>query len=386
MSAQAQPRLPSEDAPATPAWIAGSGQPGRPWAALERDWKLLYHAAGEANPFLSWEWQSGWAERPGAREQVLVVAQPFASGGLAGLLALQRRRRRGLQQVEFLGQGSGGDELDCLLHPAAPAGLAARLLRLALRQQRWSLLRLESARAQGELAAAARETGPAWGLTLETGEALPTLRLPRAASAPEGFEALLAQHSPNFRQEVRRRRRRWSRTLPQAWLECAATPAAVAAALPHLFRLHNARRARLHSAGIFVSPRLQWFHSRVAPQLAARGAARVYLWRTPGAVLAALYGFEAGPPAARRFLYFQSGLDPELAHLSPGTILLSSVIEDCIARGLQRFEFLRGDESYKRRWTSEQTHSVTVRGARGVPGRAYAWLRRRRLGNAEVQP
>jgi CelD/BcsL family acetyltransferase involved in cellulose biosynthesis len=242
---------------------------------------------------------------------------------------------------------------------------------------------LESAHAQGALAEVAREPGRRWGLAIEAGEALPTLRLPRTANAREGFEALLAQHSPNFRQEVRRRRRRWARALPQAWLECAATPAAVAAALPHLFRLHNWRRARMNSAGIFLSPRLQWFHLRVAPQLAARGAARVYLWRTPGAVVAALYGLEAGPPGARRFLYFQSGLDPELGHLSPGTILLSSVIEDCIARGLQRFEFLRGDESYKRRWTTEQSHSLTLRGARGAAGRAYAWLRRR-AGHAGV--
>lgn len=375
MSAQPQPQLPLGSERLAPAWVLSTGRHGGSLAAWERDWKQLYRAGGEANPFLSWEWQSGWTANLEEGRQALVVAQPFADGGLAGLLALQRRRRRGLRQMEFLGQGSGGDEMDCLLHPHAPPGLAVRLLRLALGQQRWSLLRLESAHAEGELARAAEFADSGWRLAREPGESLPTLRLPREANAAEGFERLLSQHSANFRQEVRRRRRRWARALPNAWLECAATPPAVAAALPHLFRLHNLRRAQQQSAGIFLSPRLQTFHLRVGPQLAARGAARVYLWRTPGMVLAALYGLEGGAPGARRFLYFQSGLDPALSHLSPGTVLLSSVIEDCIARGLQRFDFLRGEESYKRRWTSEAGHSVTLRGARGLAGHAYARVR-----------
>src|SRR6185312_7118546 len=102
-----------------------------------------------------------------------------------------------------------------------------------------------------------------------------------------------------------------------------------------------------------------------------------YLLRTPGQVVAALYGFEAGG----RFLYFQSGFDPEFSSLSPGTVLLSAVMEDLIAGGVTRFEFLRGDERYKGRWTTEARHTIRLECSLGPLGAAFLRARnlRRRL-------
>lgn len=330
--------------------------------AMERGWKQLQRSTGLANPFLSWEWQSAWAAEMGY--PAVILAAPFADGSFAGLLALQRRQRRGLGQLEFLGQDSGADELDCLLHPEAPPDTAARLLQAGLHQRHWHLLRLESADAAGALAGLfPRERR-------ERAVLLPTLTLPGS------LEALLAGHSANFRSEIRRRRRRFAAQWPQAQLECAATPGAVRRALEHLFRLHNLRRAQKDDMGIFESARLRAFHLRAAAALAAQGVARVYLLHSGDTVLAALYGFEAGTAAARRFLYFQSGFDPAVTQLSPGTVLLSAVIEDCMMRGLQRFDFLRGDEPYKFRWTQEEHASVRLLASRGAAGAVWMRLRR----------
>ncbi|MGH9414799.1 MAG: GNAT family N-acetyltransferase [Terriglobales bacterium] len=332
--------------------------------ALERDWKQLQRKAGAINPFLSWEWQNAWAET--MDYPALVIAQPFPDGSLAGVLALQRRRRRGLVQWEFLGQGSGGDELDCLLHPDAPPETAARLLQTAMRQPHWHLLRLESADASGALA---RSWPPE---RVERDEWLPTLAL------PESFDVLLARHSANFRSEVRRRRRRFAEKFPQAHLESISTPAAITGALQHLFRLHNLRRAQKSGSGIFESARLRAFHLRAAPALAHQGVARLYCLRSADAVLAVLYGFEAGPRGTRRFLYFQSGFDSAITAFSPGTVLLSAVIEDCMARGLQRFDFLRGTESYKARWTSDGHASLRLLASHGFAGTVWMGLRAHR--------
>lgn len=330
--------------------------------AMERGWKQLQRSTGPANPFLSWEWQSAWAAAMGY--PAVVVAAPFVDGRFAGLLALQRRQHRGLGQLEFLGQDSGADELDCLLHPEAPPETAARLLQAALNQRHWRLLRLESADAAGALA------GLFPGERRERAALLPTLTLPGS------LDVLLAGHSANFRSEVRRRRRRFAAHWPQALVECADTPRAIQRALEHLFRLHNLRRAQKAGTGIFESSRIRTFHLRAAGALAAEGVARVYLLRSGDAVLAALYGFEAGTAPARRFLYFQSGFDPAVTPLSPGTVLLSAVIEDCMARGLQRFDFLRGEEPYKFRWTCEGHASVRLLGSRGAAGAVWMRLRR----------
>jgi CelD/BcsL family acetyltransferase involved in cellulose biosynthesis len=48
--------------------------------------------------------------------------------------------------------------------------------------------------------------------------------------------------------------------------------------------------------------------------------------------------------------FYQLGFDPRKARISPGTLLVASTIRMSIDEGLMRFDFMRGDESYKRRW------------------------------------
>ncbi|MGH9394686.1 MAG: GNAT family N-acetyltransferase, partial [Terriglobales bacterium] len=262
--------------------------------------------------------------------------------------------------------------------PWAPAGVAERLLRAALQRGGGDLLRLQGLRRDAALVAALEAVASARGLrqlALEEGEWLPWLEL------PADFEALLAGHSPNFRAEVRRRRRAFLRRVPQARVECAQSASAVSAALEHLFRLHNLRRQQKNGCGVFESQRLRGFHRAAAAKLAASGQARVYLLRTHGEVLAALYGFQA----EQRFLYFQSGFDPACAELSPGTVMLSAVIEDSIQRGLTSFEFLRGDEGYKSRWTSSRRRNLNALGGRSLAGTAFLRLRAHWIARTRVE-
>jgi hypothetical protein len=48
--------------------------------------------------------------------------------------------------------------------------------------------------------------------------------------------------------------------------------------------------------------------------------------------------------------YYQAGFDPSQGAISPGTLLVASTIRRAIEEGKTSFDFLRGDEPYKRRW------------------------------------
>ena len=50
------------------------------------------------------------------------------------------------------------------------------------------------------------------------------------------------------------------------------------------------------------------------------------------------------------------------SHLSPGVVLICSAIDYGFAEGLSEFDFLRGEEAYKLRWTSEsrQNHRLLI--------------------------
>lgn len=331
-------------------------------SGLETEWKRLFDESGGPNPFLSWEWHQSWAESQRARVRPLIAVERFPDGRLAALLPLQEVRHRGLQQWELLSQGSGADELDCLVHPQAPAHTPHRLVDAVL-ALRWQVCRWEAMGPDGHLVAAMRHRAlqdPA-GIMIEAGETLPYLPLPAR------FDDLLAQHSANFRSEVRRRRRNLERHGGPVRLHVATSTEEVATAINLLFTLHNQRRQQKQDTGIFEEESLRQFHRMVALRLAGKRLARIYVLTVSGSPVAALYGFET----RQRFYYFQSGWNPQWSRLSPGTVLLSMVVEDCIARSLRQFEFLRGVEEYKARWTDKARPTLNILAARGWVARSY---------------
>ena len=56
-------------------------------------------------------------------------------------------------------------------------------------------------------------------------------------------------------------------------------------------------------------------------------------------------------------------------------MLLTCVLEDCIRRGEREFDFLRGSEAYKSRWTQESRRDVDLHMARGLIGHSLERLR-----------
>jgi CelD/BcsL family acetyltransferase involved in cellulose biosynthesis len=126
-----------------------------------------------------------------------------------------------------------------------------------------------------------------------------------------------------------------------------------------LFRLHEARWRGRGAVGSFERhAHNKAFHRQVATEFLRAGWLRLYLLEADGQIVAALYGYEDHG----RFSYYQAGFDPRWAKQSVGMVLMGSIIRDCIARGVSEFDFLRGDESYKYRWSrvERQTADAVV--------------------------
>jgi CelD/BcsL family acetyltransferase involved in cellulose biosynthesis len=73
--------------------------------------------------------------------------------------------------------------------------------------------------------------------------------------------------------------------------------------------------------------------------------------------------------------FYQAGMDPSASSLSPGTILVSKMIERAIDLGCTTFDFMRGDEPYKRRWkpNRERTNSRILMPQQNVLGKTGMW-------------
>jgi CelD/BcsL family acetyltransferase involved in cellulose biosynthesis len=113
------------------------------------------------------------------------------------------------------------------------------------------------------------------------------------------------------------------------------------AAFRELVRLHGARWRRRGLPGAFFGRRLA-FHRR----LVQSDSARLYQCVRDGRVVGVLYTLRD----AQAVRYYQAGIDSSAGKISPGTAMIGAAIRDAIAEGAGYFDFLRGDERYKRQW------------------------------------
>jgi len=113
-----------------------------------------------------------------------------------------------------------------------------------------------------------------------------------------------------------------------------------------LFLLHSKRASERVLDSSFDGPRVQALHRRLA---VGADSVRFCGLRLNNQLIAVIYGFEF----CNRFFYYQVAHDPAYGNLSPGSVLLFFVIENCCERGISEFNFLQGDESYKSIWTKD---------------------------------
>jgi CelD/BcsL family acetyltransferase involved in cellulose biosynthesis len=130
-----------------------------------------------------------------------------------------------------------------------------------------------------------------------------------------------------------------------------------------LVAAHQKRWNRRGMPGSFAGHAMR-FHARYL-QLAG-DQVRLYRARTPtGEWVGGLYTLHYKRISA----YYQAGIVPSGAgSVSPGTGLIRYALEDAIREGDSTFDFLRGDEPYKRRW--KPTHQrMNVR--QMIPGKHW---------------
>ena len=175
-----------------------------------------------------------------------------------------------------------------------------------------------------------------------------------------------------------------------------ADAAALDTELTRLFELHARRWNQRWLPGVFAGRRVQAFHRDAARLLLHQGRLRLFSLKLDGETVASLYCFRF----AGRMSYYQGGFEPTLARLSLGTVLTAQAMQAAISEDCQVFDFLRGDEPYKAKWTT-QTQSnlrrlITRSGTpwtglarqaadveTTVEQRGKAWMRRKKTAKSQ---
>jgi Acetyltransferase (GNAT) domain len=197
----------------------------------------------------------------------------------------------------------------------------------------------------------AREMSNGWTLNVEAEDVCPVATLPgdgtpRSATIDD-YLATLGKHE---RHEIRRKVRR-AEAAGEVELVESESPLAD---LQSFIELHQARWG---DDGLFPPTRggdqSRVFVSRMlelcGPDTTAPvGKAYLTFLTVGGTRVGAAIHFETRDA----LLYYNAGVSPAARELSPGVVLVHELAKRALARGLRRFDFLRGDESYKYEWGS----------------------------------
>jgi len=335
------------------AAVVGRGKPVRsapriePFDSLEdvRDeWVEL--AEHSRNVFGTWEWASIWWRHFGRDRDLVGLVCRSGRGRPIAIFPLYGWSSHPLRVLRFIGHGPA-DELGPVCAPSDRV-VAARALHRVLAETHWDIF-------LGE-----RLAGEGWGALLGAKtlrrESSPVLKLDGVS-----VEELESSWSSKLRKQLRYDHRRLERDHGMRF-RLADDRDHLDADLRSLFRLHAERWGRDRSSfGIREA-----FHQDFAARAFERGWLRLWFLEVDDKPVSAWYGFRFNGVES----HYQGGRDPAWGRWSVGSILLAHTIRAAAADGMQEYRFLRGDESFKYRFATEDPGIETVGMGYGPIGRA----------------
>jgi CelD/BcsL family acetyltransferase involved in cellulose biosynthesis len=317
--------------------------------SLKSDWIDLVDRSPEATVFQSFEWNYAWwksygADRAGFELRIVTVWDEasrlvgVAPLALCGWLL-------GIRALTFLGVGVS-DYLDFICDPSSEPEICAAVYSKIAEIEGWRIVDLHQLR----YGAVALRHRPAANTSLAfldyPLEQCPYLEYPAGGASDERWQALTKRYGKKFRAHIGYYERKL-KSIYDVRIGYIDKPEMLDDAMRDLFELHRRRWNKRWMPGVLGGDRVQEFHLEIARSFLERGWLRLHYIQLDGQYQAVLYCFAKHS----RTCYYQGGFEPTLAKLSLGSTLTANAIRCSIAEGRDQFDFLRGNEPYKDRWT-----------------------------------
>lgn len=292
-------------------------------------WQNLF-SASNTTPFQSYEWQSLWFKHYGRTKQPRLVTV-YEGDDLVGLMPFTRTHIP-WRTLRPMGVGPS-DYLHPLSLPGQEESVAQAITDYLRSVKDADLVDLQQVRE-----------------TLPFASSAPSAQIIDQATClvldlPETYDAFLAMLGKSLRYDVRKLDKtafKEGRASVQQF-----TPEDVQTGMDIFFDLHSRRWKKRGQfwGGAFMGRSVQ-FHRAWAEEASRNGWLWLSVLRWDDQPIGAIYAMNSGDTT----FFYQSGFDPTMSAVSPGTLLVAYTIRRSIEEGKKHFDFMRGDEPYKRRW------------------------------------
>lgn len=134
----------------------------------------------------------------------------------------------------------------------------------------------------------------------------------------------------------------------------AFAPEELSEKLQKAFSFHETRMEDINQKSVFTPTQEQVYHQKVLQNV--KNTFVIEAQNEAGDTVAFYYGLYN----QHRLAWFNGGYDTQYYKYSIGTLLVAELISWAYENGQQIFDFLRGNETYKQRWTSDFDRNCTV--------------------------
>lgn len=327
---------------------------------LSRRWDTLLEQSGVQNVFLTWEWLANWIDICMEDQDLLVIA--LVEGEKLVAVApfwVEKRRYRSLPPLRIL-RLAGSPEADYvdLIVTSEKTAVCVDLIwdQLFGRLRReWDVFEYFDVPSESPVLKRFLEkaAGDRHCLKVETiGHSVcPYIAL------PADWETFLSGFSRSGRYTITYSGRRLSEQGALEFQLCD-NPDDVERQMNVFISLHQKNWVERGKPGAFATKASRDFHHRVAKAMFDKGRlflAALYLDENH---IGSLYGFDYG----KKIYYYLLGVETNpVKRIKTGTALLALCIKEAIDRGCTEFDFLRGAEEYKYRWTRLDRRNPQIR-------------------------
>jgi CelD/BcsL family acetyltransferase involved in cellulose biosynthesis len=315
---------------------------------LRDEWEGFLRNHHNHTLFQTWLWHSMWWKyfSKDQKLHILTLRQGDSLKGIAPL-CLQKSHTKVLQ---FIGGMDLTDYMDFIVAQGWEQDFFKALAEYFARQREiWSEMQLHFIPETSPALTYLKQSFEHQGLevTLEKEEVCPYVEL------PSSWKSYLSGLDKKNRHELRRK---INKIFREAQVQMRIINRAdFTEALGSFVRLHKLSSPEKTD---FMDHEHRDFFYEIAQSLSAEGIFELPLLMTDKNALASLYCFVY----RKRAYIYNSGYDPAYSRWSPGIVVISLYIEELIKRGIKVVDFLRGSESYKYSFGTEnhQLFMITV--------------------------
>ncbi len=323
--------------------------------SLREKWEYLEQQIETQNIYFSFLWASTWWEVFGKNFQPFIIVLEDGDA-VRGIAPLMLSRPKGIpfsmaRNLNFIGTGLS-DYHDFLLAPGFEKEVVKDII-LYLHDQfnSWSLMRLrhfpEDSKTPALLRSSLKELGFEDDFSWIQRPTVPCPFIPLHSN----WESYYGSVSKNLRSDVNRKLNKLKRTFQFEFEKVEPRSQKEYESYLDAFIAINRKRweqKKGRNIFSFESPEHQRFYRAVTDRFSQKGWTLFYVLRLNGRPVAYIYCFKYHG----KIYHWNTAFEPEYFGYSIGKVLHRLAIENAFRSGYREFDFMRGDEEYKLKWTN----------------------------------